>query len=431
MLINFAVVTIIALLLMQLFEKLKLPGLLGLIAAGVLLGKWARTAFQSVLPTSFYDFYQAHLSLSDKILDISTELRTAALIVILLRAGLGISKHTLNRVGGPALRMSFIPGLLEGAAITGFACFFFNLPFREAGIIGFVIAAVSPAVVVPQMLGLKDSGHGEDKEIPTLILAASSVDDVFAITVFGVFLDMCRIGNESHSALSGILSIPVGIVTGIAAGLPTGLLLVKLFKRFSIRDTRKAILIMIASIMLFAIQEMHLFPFAGLLGVMAIGFVILEKYEVLAKRMANKFNKIWVFAEIVLFVLIGAEVNIGAAFKAGSAGVLLIFLGLLFRSAGVWLSLLGSELNGKEKLFCVIAYIPKATVQAAIGGIALSLAKTNSISLSGGVETGEFILALAVMSILLTAPIGAVGISLSAPKLLKNRRDSKAMADAV
>lgn len=386
MLVNIAAIIIAALILAWVCEKIGLPGLLGMLFTGILLGPYCM------------DFISTPLK------DISSELRNAALIVILIRAGLGISKTTLNKVGGPALRMSCIPGIVEGGVIIVVAHFLLNLPWLEAGMLGFIIAAVSPAVVVPQMLDLKEKRFGEHKEVPTLILAGASLDDVFAITIFYVFLNLGL--GKKDKILGEILKVPLSISLGIAIGIAIGFSLLWLFKKVHMRDTRKVLIFMTAAILFQGLE--HKIPVASLLGIMTIGFIILEKNNDLANRLANKFNKIWVLAEILLFVLIGAQVDITQIKTAGLIGLVIIAAGLVGRSIGVMLALLRSELDLKERVFCVMAYFPKATVQAAIG----------AIPLTAGIASGDVILAMAVLSIIVTAPLGAILIRTTAPKLL-------------
>jgi len=360
--------------------------------------------------------------ISVQVLELSGELKTAALIVILIRAGLGINKATLNRVGVPAMKMSCIPGIFEGITVTVIAHYLFDLTYIEAGMLGFIIAAVSPAVVVPQMLELKEGGFGKNKEIPTLVLAGASVDDVFAITIFGVFLNLGMGAGQNYSSL--FYKVPAGILLGILIGALLGLALVWFFKKFEMRTTKQVIIFMIIAIVFHDLCELKsvkdLIPIASLIGVMAIGFVLLEKNDQLANKLAMKFNKIWVLAEILLFALIGSQVRIEVldASLIGT-GLIILFVGLIARSSGVWISLLKSELNYKERLFCVISYLPKATVQAAIGAVPLGMVINGKMS-SMTVETGELILAMAVLSIIVTAPIGAIGIKLAGPRCLSN-----------
>lgn len=388
---SIAIIIILGLLANYLFIKFKLPGLLGMLLLGVLLGPYV---FNKI---------------DETILLISSDLRKLALIIILLRAGLGISKDNLNKIGKTAIKMSFIPGILEGFTVAGLAVLFFNISFIEGGILGFIVAAVSPAVVVPSMLNFIDNKIGTKKSVPTLILASASVDDVVAITIFTAFLGLYS--NSKINIGIQLLNIPISIFLGITIGIILGLLLILLFNRFSIRDTKKVLIILGIAILLTSMEEYFsgIIPIASLLGVMTIGFILLEKKETLAKRLALKYNKIWIFAEILLFVLIGSQVNINVAFKSGLKGLIIILIGLLARAIGVIVSTHGSNLNKKERLFCVIAYIPKATVQAAIGAIPLSL----------GIPSGELILALAVLAIIITAPLGLIGINLGSKILLE------------
>jgi solute carrier family 9B (sodium/hydrogen exchanger), member 1/2 len=403
MITDIALIVLVALFLNYLFMKFQLPGILGMVITGLLLG-----------PSVF--------NVIDKeVIELLKDFKTAALIVILIRAGLGINQKTLKIVGAPAIRMSFIPGIIEGTTLVFLSHFFLGFSYIEGGILGFIIAAVSPAVVVPQMLELKETGYGKAKEIPTLVLAGASLDDVFAITIFGVFTGLASGSavNIYHLAIS----VPLGIILGAIIGIGIGFAMIWYFKKFHVRDTKKVIFFMIIAILFYEFTEIpsikKIIPIAGLLGIMAIGFVILEKYPKLAGRLAVKFGKVWVMAEILLFVYIGSAVNIQAIDKSiiGSA-LLILFLGLIARSLGVWISLFRSKLNLKEKLFCMIAYLPKATVQAAIGAVPISMVYAGKMT-SMTEDTAQVILAIAVLSIVTTAPLGAIGIKLSAPKLLK------------
>lgn len=372
------------------FEKIRLPGLLGMLLLGVAMGPYGFNL------------------ISQEVLTISSDLRKIALIIILLRAGLGLDKDALNKVGIPAIKMSCIPGIFEGLTIMLVATYLLNISRVEAGILGFIIAAVSPAVIVPSMLELIQRKVGEDKGIPTLILAGASVDDVFAITLFTAFLGLYGGGNVN--LFRQVLNIPISIVLGIALGVLVGFLMVFLFKKYRMRDTKKVLIVLGSAIVLNSIEEFleGWVPIASLLGVMTIGFILLEKYPLVAKRISNKFNKIWVFAQLLLFVLVGAEVNIYVAIDSGLIGLIIIAIGLIARSIGVLISVAGTNLNRKERLFCVISYVPKATVQAAIGAVPLAM----------GVASGEIILAIAVLSILITAPLGAIGIRATSDKWL-------------
>jgi solute carrier family 9B (sodium/hydrogen exchanger), member 1/2 len=388
MLTKFAIIFIVALVFALIFNKMRLPELLGMLLAGVILGPhclgW----------------------LSKEFIMGASELRTAALIVILIRAGLGINKVTLKRVGMSAAKMSFIPCLFEGTFVIVASCYILKFPLVESGMLGFILAAVSPAVIVPQMLNLLDAGYGKRKGVPTLILASASIDDVFAITLFGSFLGIAL--GEAGNITLAIINIPLRIGLGIAIGCLFGYLLALLFKKFEkIRDTKKVIIFIISAIFLYDMEK--LLPVASLVGIMAMGFVMLEKSSDVAGQLATKFNKVWVFAEVVLFVLIGAQVNIDVAFSSGLGGLAIIFIGLVGRSIGVLISLIASHLNEKERFFCVLSYVPKATVQAAIGAIPLSM----------GIPSGELILAIAVLSIVVTAPIGSISIKATYRRLLE------------
>ena len=382
MALSLALIILFALLFGRFFDNLKLPSLLGMLLIGILLGPYG------------FDL------ISQDILNISSDLRMIALIVILIRAGLGIEKDTLKKVGIPAVKLSFIPGLMEGTAVIFAAIYLLNFEFVEAGILAFIIAAVSPAVVVPQMLSLIEQQKGAVKGVPTLVLTGASVDDVVAITIFSAFLSIY--GGQQINVFRQALNVPLAIIFGIIFGTAIALFLIYIFKKYHIRDTKKALLILSFGILMNSLEHFleGIIPIATLLGIMVIGFVIQERYSVLGKRLSSKFNKIWVFAELMLFVLIGAEVNIQLAFESGLIGLVIIAIGLSARSIGVLISLAGTNLNLKERGFCVLAYTPKATVQAAIG----------AIPLAAGVASGELILALAVLSIVVTAPLGAVAI---------------------
>lgn len=388
---SLGIIIMLGLLANLIFTKIKLPGLLGMLILGVILGPYGLNLLEPSL------------------LNASADFRKIALIIILLRAGIGISREDLNKVGKTAIKMSCIPGLVEGFFIAFAAVKFLGFTFIQGGILGFILAAVSPAVVVPQMLNFMDRKIGTNKGIPTLILAGASIDDVFAITIFSTFLGLYS-GSQVNIGIK-LLGIPLSIILGIGAGAIIGFIMVRMFEKHHIRDTKKVLLIIGASILLTAIENLlkNKIEISGLLGVMTIGFIILEKLPEVGKRLSLKLNKIWIFAEILLFVLVGAQVNIGVALNAGAVGIVIIAIGLVGRSLGVLISVMGTDLNWKERLFCIIAYTPKATVQAAIGAIPLSL----------GVASGEVILAIAVLSILITAPVGAVAISSSSTRLLQ------------
>jgi NhaP-type Na+/H+ or K+/H+ antiporter len=390
---SLAIIILLGIALKKIFDWVKLPGFLGMLLLGIIIGPYGINM------------------ISSDILDISGDLRKIALIIILIRAGLGIKRDTLKKVGVPAVKMSFIPGILEGFTIMLLGSFLFGISKIEAGMLGFIIAAVSPAVVVPLMLSFIDKNFGEKKGIPTLILAGASIDDVFAITIFSTFLGLYTGKNVNISMQIG--SIPISIALGILMGLIIGMLMVMIFRKYHIRDTKKALLLLAAAIILTTIEEelKGIIPIASLLGVMMVGFYIREKDTKRADALAQKFNKIWVFAELMLFVLVGAQVNIDVAFHSGLLGLIVIVIGLIVRSIGVFISTQGTDLNWKERVFCMIAYVPKATVQAAIG----------AVPLEAGVPSGELILAIAVLAIIVTAPLGAIGIKMTGEKWLAPR----------
>lgn len=391
MAISLAFIIIIGFLADAMFRRARLPGLVGMLLAGVLTGPYLLDL------------------LSPEMMNVSGDFRRIALIVILLRAGFELRRDTLHRVGVSAVSMSSIPALFEIAAVTVLAPPLLGLSLLEAAILGSILGAVSPAVVVPLMIDFMERGKGAEKGIPTLILAASSIDDVFVIVIFTVLLGMY--GGGQVNWVWQISTIPISIVLGILSGLAIGYVLYLLFKRYDLKPPRRTIIVMGAAIVLTWFEDiLHgIVPVSALLGVMAIGFIILEKQETIAHIIAGKLKKLWVFAELLLFVLVGAQVNIHVAWKAGAAGTLVIAGGLAARSIGTYLSLIGSGLNHREKVFAVVSYIPKATVQAAIG----------AVPLAAGVAGGEVILAVAVLSILITAPLGAIGIKLMGERVLK------------
>lgn len=391
---SIAIIIILGLLLGRIFEKIKLPGLLGILILGMLLGPHGLNL------------------ISKDILAISGDLRIIALIIILLRAGFGINIESLRKAGMAAVKMSFIPDCIEGFTIMIIASLLLGLPLIEAGILGFVIAAVSPAVIVPQMLSFIERRMGTAKGIPTLILTGASIDDVISITIFSIFLGIYT-GKEIN-IVKEILGVPLSILLGILGGAAIGFFLIQVFKRFKMRDSEKTLIVLATAILFKNMGDIlnSYIPIAALIGVMVIGLVILEKMPEVGLKLSRKFNKIWIFAEILLFVLVGAQVDLNLLLKAGFIGVVIIILGLLARSLGVYISLLGTQLNLKERIFCIFAYIPKATVQAAIGAIPLSL----------GVAHGELILAMAVLSIIFTAPLGALTVKIAGERFLEAER---------
>jgi NhaP-type Na+/H+ or K+/H+ antiporter len=351
------------------------------------------------------------LIIDPKILEISADLREIALIIILLRAGLALDIDDLKKVGRPAILMCCIPATFEIAAVIIFAPIFFHISRLEAAILGTVLGAVSPAVIVPKMLKLMEDGYGKVKSIPQLIMAGASVDDIYVIVLFTSFLGMYKGSNFSFL---NIVKIPLSIILGLAMGVIIGLVIVKLFQKIHIRDTIKVLMLLSISFMFISLENIvkEYIPISGLLAVMALGATILKKYDILAKRIARKFSKIWVLAELLLFVFVGAIVNINYARTAGIAVIALIILALLIRMCGVFICLINTKLNMKERLFCAMAYLPKATVQAAIG----------SIPLTQGVSAGSIILTVAVIAILFSAPLGGFLIDVNYKRLLKEEQ---------
>lgn len=376
------------------FNKFKLPSLIGMLLTGIILGPFV-------------------LNLIDEsILTISSELRKIALIIILTRAGLGLDFTGLKKIGRPALLMCFLPATFELIGIIIVAPKLMGLSFLEACVLGAVLAAVSPAVVVPRMVKLMDEGYGVKQGIPQLILAGASVDDVYVIVLFSTFVSILQ--GESASVVS-FVNIPVSIVLGILIGFVIGCLLALFFKKVHIRDTSKVIIILSISLLL-TVAEDNLktaITFSALISIMFIGVGMKKQHEALAKRISAKYAKIWVGAEVFLFVLVGATVDISYLGKVGLNAIIVILSALLFRMAGVFVCLIKSRVELKERIFAMLAYTPKATVQAAIGGIPLSL----------GLACGDTVLTVAVLAIVLTAPLGAFAIDLSYKKLL-NREET-------
>jgi len=393
MLISLSLIILTGFALKGIFQKLKLPGLLGMLLAGILLGPFVLDL------------------IAPEILGISADLRKIALIVILVRAGLAIDLKDLKKVGRPAVLMCFLPATFEIAGVMLLAPPLLGITLLEAALLGSVLGAVSPAVIVPRMLHLMESGKGQEHRIPQLIMAGASVDDIFCITVFTALMGLQS--SQAADLAATAFRLPVAILLGLASGILLGWLLVRIFKAIHMRDTVKVLIILGTSFCLVGVEDLinSIVPFSGTLAVMALGGTILKAYEHLAKRITGKFSKIWVAAELLLFVLLGAAVDVRYAAGAGLMVVAVILGALLLRSAGVLLSLLRSPLSARERLFCVVAYLPKATVQAAIG----------ALPLAAGISAGNTILTAAVLAILITAPLGAVGIDQLSDRLLVNK----------
>lgn len=390
MLLSIALILLVGMSMGWLCQKMKLPGLLGMLATGIVLGPYV-------------------LDLLDpSILGISAELRKIALIIILTRAGLGLDLSGLKKIGRPAVLMCFVPASFELLGMLLLAPKLMGLSILEAAVMGAVLAAVSPAVVVPRMVKLMDEGYGVKEGIPQLILAGASVDDVYVIVLFSTFTGMMH--GTGASAIR-FINIPVSILLGIAIGLGIGVLLACFFQKIHMRDTSKVLIILSISFLLVVLEDYLAIPitFSALIAVMFIGIGLQKKREVVANRLSAKYGKLWVAAEVFLFVLVGATVNIGYVGKVGIKALIVIAGALVFRMFGVLVCLLGTEIKGKERMFTMLAYTPKATVQAAIGGIPLAL----------GFACGESVLAVSVLAIVLTAPLGAFAIDLTYKKFLK------------
>ena len=389
MLFSLTLIFLSGIILGSIFNRLKLPQLIGMLLTGIILGPYL-------------------LNLLDpKILSISADLRQIALIIILTRAGLNLDINDLKKVGRPAVLMCFLPATLEILGMIILAPKFLGLGLLDSAILGTVIAAVSPAVVVPKMLKLMEEAYGTDRSIPQLIMAGASVDDVFVIVLFTSFIGLASNGTFS---MLNLIKIPTSIFFGIFIGFLCAILLIYLFRKIHIRDSLKVIIILNISFLLVTFEHSltGIIGFSGLLAIMSIGTGIQAKNTILSKRLSVKYSKLWIAAEVMLFVLVGATVNIKYALSASIPAILLIITVLIFRMIGVFLCLVGTSLSYRERLFCMIAYCPKATVQAAIGSIPLSM----------GLPSGNIILTVAVLSILITAPLGAFAIDISYKKLL-------------
>lgn len=389
MLLSIALILLVGMSMGWICRKIKLPSLLGMLITGIVLGPYVLNV------------------LDIKLLGISADLRKIALIIILTRAGLCLDLTSLKKIGRPAVLMCFVPATFELAGMLLLAPRLMGMRLLEAAVMGAVLAAVSPAVVVPRMVKLMEEGYGVKEGIPQLILAGASVDDVYVIVLFSTFSGMMQ--GEGASVIR-FVNIPVSIILGMIIGLTIGVLLAFYFQKVHIRDTAKVLIILGISFLLAAAEDSLTTPvtFSALIAIMFIGVGLQRKREAVAKRLAVKYGKLWVAAEVFLFVLVGATVNIGYLGRVGVRALLMIAGALLFRMAGVWVCLLGTGLKTGEKAFTMLAYTPKATVQAAIGGIPLAL----------GFTCGDTVLTVAVLAIVLTAPLGAFAIDLSYRKLL-------------
>lgn len=387
MLTSLALIFLVGFAMASIFQKLKLPRIVGMLLTGILLGPHMLNLLQ------------------DSILSISGELRQMALIVILIKAGLSLNLNDLKKVGRPAVMMAFVPATFELLAFVIFAPMILGITRIDAAVMGAVLAAVSPAVVVPRMVMLMEEKYGTKKSIPQMILAGASCDDIYVIVLFSSFVSMAQGGQANWG---DFLNIPVSIVLGVALGAIVGYLLSLFFEMaythgHYIRNTMKAILILAISFALMAIETAlkPIVSVSGLLAIVSMACVLKIKSPVIvSSRLSNKFGKLWIAAEVILFVLVGAAIDIRYTLNAGLTAVLMIFVALVIRSIGVFLCLIKTPLNGKERLFCIIAYLPKATVQAAIGSVPLAM----------GLPCGQIVLSVAVLAILITAPLGALGM---------------------
>lgn len=371
-------------------RKVKLPGLIGMLFTGIILGPYVLNMLDS------------------SILLVSADIRKIALVIILTRAGLTLNLEDLKKVGRPAFLMCFMPATFEMIGMIILAPRLLSVSLIEAAVIGAVVAAVSPAVVVPKMIKLMEDGYGTKQGIPQLILAGASVDDVYVIVMFTAFTSLAQGGNVS---VMSFVNIPVSIMFGIIIGIIIGKALAVVWKKLHIRDTVKAAIFLSVALLLVDIEASLNTPitFASLISVMFIGIALKKDRPEVAFRLSQKYNKMWVWAEVMLFVLVGATVDIGYVAYAGVSSIVIILGALIFRMAGVALCMAGTKLKLKERVFCMLAYTPKATVQAAIGGVPLSM----------GLACGNTVLTVAVLAIIITAPLGAFAIDMTYRKLLK------------
>lgn len=396
MLTSLAFIFIIGMAVAGIFDHLKLPRIIGMLLAGIIIGP--------------------HLLnlLDNSIMELSPDLREMALVIILLKAGISLNLKDLKKVGRPAILMSIVPAVFEIIAFVVFGPYFLKITRLEAAIIGSILGAVSPAIVVPKMVHLMENNYGTKKSIPQLILAGASLDDVFVIVLFSTFISMEQGGSGS---LANFATIPISIISGMLFGFFVGkIFAVFLESRYKhdeyVRNSKKVILILGLSFFLITFETWFkpYFPFSGLIAVMSMASALKVKTsEFVSSRISEKLGKVWIASEVILFVLVGAAVDIGYTLDAGFGAVLMILISLFFRSIGVYICMIGTNITPKERLFCMIAYIPKATVQAVIGSIPLSL----------GLKCGHIALSVAVLSILITAPIGAILMEYTYPKLLQ------------
>ena len=387
MLLSIGLIILVGILFGWIVSKISLPRIIGMLLAGILLGPYVLNVLDS------------------SVIDMSGDLRKIALIIIIAKAGLSLDITDLKRIGRPAIMLCFVPATFELIAFVLFAPSIMGVSLLQAAILGAVMGAVSPAVTVPRLTKMIDEGIGVKKGIPQMLIAGASADDIYVIVLFTTLVGLEAGGNMNAMSL---LRIPEEILLGALAGGALGVILALYFKRVHIRDSLKVTIIMALSMILYWIEGIA--PVSGLLAVMALGIVLNMRLPVLAKRLSAKFSKLWVAAEIFLFVLVGATVNVRYVSKAGVGMVIMLFVGLLFREIGTLISVLGVGLNAKEILFCLISQLPKATVQAAIGGVPLAM----------GLSCGNVVLTMAVVSIVITAPLGAIGMDATVDRFISH-----------
>ena len=396
MLTSLALIFLVGLAMAAICQRLKLPRIIGMLLTGILLGPYALNW------------------LDESILGISSQLRQIALIIILIKAGLSLNLADLKKVGRPAVMMACVPASFEILAYVLFAPAILGVSRVEAAVMGAVLGAVSPAVVVPRMVQLMETQYGTKKSIPQMILAGASCDDIFVIVLFSTFSSMAQGGSVQ---VMDFVNIPISIVLGLALGAVAGYLLGGFFEtayahKHYVRNSMKVIVVLGVAFLLMAIETWAkgIVSISGLLAVVAMACVLkLRSTTFVSKRLSEKFGKLWLAAEVLLFVLVGAAVDIRYTMNAGIVAVVMIGIALLFRAVGVMLCMVGTQLNVKERLFCIIAYLPKATVQAAIGSVPMAM----------GLACGQIVLSVAVLAILITAPLGAIGMDVSYQKLLE------------
>lgn len=394
MLLSIGLIIIVGLFMGWIFSKIHLPRIIGMLLGGIILGPQLLNLLDPV------------------VMDVSGDLRKIALIIIITKAGLSLNLSDLKRIGRPAVLLCFIPATFELLAFMIFAPAIMGVTLLQAAILGAVMGAVSPAVTVPRLTKMIDDGYGVKKGIPQMLIAGASADDIYVIVLFSTL-----VGLEAGGTLNALsfLRIPMEIILGAVSGGLIGIVLSFYFKKVHIRDSLKITIIMAINMLLYWLEGIA--PVSGLLAVMAMGIAVNMKLPEVSKRLSFKFSKLWVAAEIFLFVLVGSTVNISYVTEAGIGMIIMLFIGLLFREAGTYLSILGTGLNAKEKIFCLISQLPKATVQAAIGGVPLAM----------GLGCGNVVLTMAVISIVITAPLGAIGMDATVHKYIsKDVEEEKA-----